>query len=94
MWERPCARWGGAGLGGIPLLPAGGSAGVAWVPSRLLQIVVGSGWQHRRPGDWQALSVQTCPLVFRAGSPSSVIQNVRFGPKTYGLDPTPSGVCV
>ena len=48
------------------------------------------GWQHRRLGDWQALSVQTCPLVFRAcaggrqslnGSPSW-IQNVHFGPKS------------
>ena len=53
------------------------------------------GWQHRRLGDWQALSVQTCPLVFRAcaggrqsliGSPSW-IQNVHFGPKTYCVDP-------
>jgi hypothetical protein len=53
------------------------------------------GWQHRHLGDWQALSVLTCPLVFRAcaggrqslnGSPSW-IQNVRFGSKTYSVDP-------
>jgi hypothetical protein len=56
------------------------------------------GWQHRRLGDWQALSVQTCPLVFRAcaggrhslnGSPEldPNFQNVHFGPKTYCVDP-------
>jgi hypothetical protein len=48
-------------------------------------------WQHRRLGDWQALSVQTCPLVFRAcaggrhslnGSPSWIQIS-----KTYILDP-------